>query len=101
MLYILPLAISSARHIFHTPLASQACFFNVQPASGILKEVAVGVLWSNFVGICLFHAGNMINCYDMSMTMFDRTRFLSHNNLPVIGMWVYTMATTLLVTADG
>ena len=26
---------------------------------------------------------------------------LSEKNLPVLGMWVYTTATTLLVTADG
>lgn len=26
---------------------------------------------------------------------------LSEANLPVLGMWVYTLATTFLVTADG
>lgn len=45
--------------------------------------------------------GNMINTYDMR-SMFNPQRFLfSHGNLPVVGMWIYTLATTLLVTADG
>jgi hypothetical protein len=64
-------------------------------------QVPLGVGWSNFVGICLFHTGNMIDTYGMR-TMFNAQRFiLSHGNLPVVGMWVYTLATTLLVTADG
>ena len=33
--------------------------------------------------------------------MFDKSKPMSEANLPVIGMWVYTLATTLLVTADG
>ena len=51
----------------------QACFFNVQPASALIERKAGGVAWSNFVGICLFHAGNMINTWDMRQG-FDKTR---------------------------
>ena len=43
----------------------QSCFFNVQPASGLLEDKSLGVAWSNFVGICLFHSGNLVNTYDM------------------------------------
>eukprot|EP00039_Didymoeca_costata_P029323 m.24180 g.24180 ORF g.24180 m.24180 type:complete len:227 (-) comp7583_c0_seq1:2076-2756(-) len=77
-----------------------SCFFNIQPASGLLLGVDVGVTWSNFVGICLFHSGNLISTYDMRK-MFDASNFWGHGNLPVLGMWVYTLATTLLITADG
>jgi hypothetical protein len=77
-----------------------SCFFNVQPASGLLYEQPLGVHWSNFVGICLFHTGNLVNTYE-SRTLFNSSRPFCHDNLPVIAMWVYTTATTLLVTADG
>mmetsp|Transcript_32653 Transcript_32653/g.85502 ORF Transcript_32653/g.85502 Transcript_32653/m.85502 type:complete len:229 (+) Transcript_32653:70-756(+) len=74
-------------------------FFNVQPASGLIKE-DIGVPWTNFAGICLFHSGNMISCVAMH-GMLDKKNFWAEGNLPVQGMWVYTLATTLLITADG
>jgi len=98
-IYEVPPAFLSVLAVAFKIVAS--CFFNVQPASGLLMQVPLGVKWSNFVGICLFHTGNMINTYDMR-SMFNPQRFLfSHGNLPVVGMWIYTLATTLLVTADG
>jgi len=77
-----------------------AVFFNVQPASAIFEANDNGKSVYNFVGICLFHSGNMLSTWDMRAG-FDKSRPFSHANLPIIGMWVYTLATTLLVTADG
>lgn len=74
-------------------------FFNLQPGSGLVDE-DIGIAWSNFVGISLFHGGNMVSVYSM-FNMFDSSRPFSEGNLPVWGMWVYTLATTFLVTADG
>ena len=45
-------------------------FFNIQPAGGLIRSVEVGCPWSNFVGICLFHSGNMVSVYAM-FNMFD------------------------------
>lgn len=53
----------------------KSCFFNVQPASGLLEEEDLGVHWSNFVGICLFHSGNLVSTYDMR-NMFNSNRML-------------------------
>eukprot|EP00038_Savillea_parva_P027114 m.57630 g.57630 ORF g.57630 m.57630 type:complete len:227 (+) comp7777_c0_seq2:155-835(+) len=77
-----------------------SCFFNVQPASGLITMQPLGVPWSNFVGICLFHSGNVISTYTM-LGMLNKSDPWSESNLPVYGMWVYTLATTLLITADG
>lgn len=83
-----------------------AVFFNIQPASSLfgrwdnIGDAAFGCSWSNFVGICLFHTGNMISCYAMR-NLFDSKRPFSEGNCAVWGMWVYTVATTFLVTADG
>ena len=76
-------------------------FFNLQPASGLLGyNGGAGYAWTNFTGICLFHAGNLISCVAMR-GMFDSKNPTAEANLPVWGMWVYTLATTLLVTSDG
>ena len=54
-IYEVPPAFLSVLAVAFKIVAS--CFFNVQPASGLLMQVPLGVKWSNFVGICLFHTG--------------------------------------------
>jgi hypothetical protein len=88
-----------------------AVFFNVQPWSWIIAGdlterggspcalTGVGVPWSNFVGIILFHTGNTIDALGMASS-FDRTSPLALSNAPVIGMWIFWIATQLLVVAD-
>ena len=57
-IYEVPPAFLSVVAVAFKIIAS--CFFNVQPASGLLMQVPLGVDWSNFVGICLFHTGTSI-----------------------------------------
>eukprot|EP00041_Stephanoeca_diplocostata_P013260 m.232246 g.232246 ORF g.232246 m.232246 type:complete len:231 (+) comp19272_c0_seq8:298-990(+) len=96
-LYEVPFQFSSCLGTLLKLLAS--VFFNLQPGSGLLNE-ELGPLKFNFVGICLFHTGNLVSCYAMQ-GLFDKKRPYAESNLPVYGMWIYTLATTFLVTADG
>lgn len=49
------------------------------------------------------HVVTLTRCYPHTfyMMMVFVTGPFCHSNLPILGMWVYTLATTLLVTADG
>ena len=80
-------------------------FFNVQPFSWLVDsdygEQGLGVPWTNFIGIVFFHTGNCIDAIGMA-PMFDMNGpFLSHGNLPVLGIFSYCLATWFLVIADG
>lgn len=82
-------------------------FFNVQPVSWLLAPEAgactlpgVGVPWSNFVGIWLFHTGNTIDALGMISAIDASRPLLALANLPVVGMWIFWSATWLLVVAD-
>ena len=58
-----------------------------------------GVPWSNFAGICFFHAGNMLNAIGMLKLIDTRAPFLA--NAPSFGMIIFACATWFLVIADG
>jgi len=83
-----------------------SAFFLVQPLAGLIAPTygaaggAIGVPWSNFVGILFFHGGNCIDAVGM-LGSFDVTQPLAWANWPVWGMWVYMSATWLLVFANG
>jgi len=75
-------------------------FFNMQPLSALLTyNGGNGLDWTNELGICLFHLGNMVSCWSMRGGV-DWANLSSANNLPIFGMWCYTVATTFLVAAD-
>ena len=82
-----------------------AVLFNIQPWSYLMDPNAgiagLGVVWSNFAGIAFFHLGNCINAVDMTMTMMDWNAIFSKPNWPVLGMWVFMVATWFLAVADG
>lgn len=80
-------------------------FFNLQPMTGVAQTAGgAGLWWSNLVGILFFHIGNLVSCADMwaypSPGVDFKKRFFAHGNLPVIGMWVYQLATWFLVMAN-
>lgn len=81
-----------------------SAFFCIQPASQLgdpnstMLVPGLGVPWSNFVGICLFHSGNLMDSMRMPL---ERTALLSWGNMPTLGMYVYVSATWLLVVADA
>jgi hypothetical protein len=81
-----------------------AVLFTIQPWSNLIDSdsgvAGLGVVWSNFAGICFFHSGNCISAWDMRV-MMDWSRPLSKNNWPVLGMWVFMVATWFLSIADG
>jgi len=91
-----------------------AVFFNLQPltasmndpafAGGFARGGGVGLWWSNFLGILLFHAGNLVSCLDFYLNMppgaSKQEGWLFHGNLPVTAMWVYQAATWSLVAAN-
>jgi len=78
--------------------------FCIQPMSYIcsgeqyLKD-SYGTPWSNFVGICFFHAGNCINAVGMLKLIDCRAPLLA--SAPSIGMLIFAAATWFLVVADG
>jgi hypothetical protein len=83
-------------------------FFNMQPLSGLLMyRAGAGFRWSNLVGICLFHSGNLVNLVDMFILSLNKPggyvskRACAHANLPVWGMLIYGLATTCLVTSNA
>ena len=77
-------------------------FFCVQPASqpgdprSAVLVKGLGCAWSNFAGICFFHAGNVADA--LRVPLPDG---LAHANWPSLGMYVYVSATWLLVAADA
>jgi len=80
--------------------------FCVQPMSYLAGWLASssgeecgGAPWSNFVGICFFHAGNMINAVGM-LKLINRP-VLTLANAPPFGMLIFASATWFLVVADG
>jgi len=83
-----------------------SCFFLVQPLAGLIAPTygaaagAIGVPWSNFVGIMFFHSGNCVDAVGMAFS-FDRTKPLAWANWPALGMFIYVSATWLLVFANG
>lgn len=102
-----------------------AIFFNMQPMSALWDETATASAnatnttalnwgsvspgnaaeymfgWSDFLGICLFHSGNLCSIIDMMRNMFKYETPFAFSNLPVWGMWVYLLATTFLVTCNA
>lgn len=79
--------------------------FNLQPMTGTAGTAGgAGLWWSNFAGILCFHIGNIVSCADFYVSpppMFDRRKsFAHHGNLPVTGMWIYQLATWLLVGSN-
>eukprot|EP00419_Tripos_fusus_P017451 CAMPEP_0172742302 /NCGR_PEP_ID=MMETSP1074-20121228/129213_1 /TAXON_ID=2916 /ORGANISM="Ceratium fusus, Strain PA161109" /LENGTH=226 /DNA_ID=CAMNT_0013572821 /DNA_START=3 /DNA_END=680 /DNA_ORIENTATION=+ len=82
-----------------------ALFFNIQPMTGVAGiNNGAGVWWSNLVGILLFHLGNLVSCLDFFLHPppgSDKSHsWLAHGNLPITGMWIYQVATWLLVLGN-
>jgi len=82
-----------------------SAFFCVEPFSdlaGYLQSVHVigGVPWSNLVGICFFHSGNVIDAIGM-FPMITWSNFASLGNVPPLAMIVYMTATWFLVIANA
>jgi len=83
-------------------------FFNLQPLTGTMNDPLLGgpagLWWSNFTGILLFHAGNIVSCFDFARNTppgADTSRgWFFHGNLPVTGMWVFQLATWFLVACN-
>merc|ERR1719357_2213352 len=89
-------------------------FFNLQPMTGTMNDPefgggysrggGAGLWWSNLTGICLFHSGNLVSCLDFYLKPppgSDKDKSWSfHGNLPITAMWVYQLATWLLVAAN-
>jgi hypothetical protein len=60
--------------------------------------------WSDFLGIVLFHTGNVCSVVHMmspATQLFDYSSPYRFSNLPVWGMWVYLTATTFLVICNA
>jgi len=80
-------------------------FFNIQPMTGVAGiNGGAGCWWSNLVGILLFHSGNLVSCLDFFLSPppgSDKGRsWVAHGNLPITGMWIYQLATWLLVVSN-
>ena len=75
--------------------------FCIQPFSYLagFDPLNAGNPWSNFVGICFFHAGNMLNAICMCPMIDCSAPLLA--NAPPIGMIIFATATWFLVIADG
>lgn len=79
--------------------------FCIQPMSYIFSGELytpygqLGTPWSNFAGICFFHAGNMINAVGMLPLINLKAPLLA--NFPPLAMIVFASATWFLVIADG
>jgi hypothetical protein len=82
-------------------------FFNMQPMTGIAgTRQNAGLAWSNLMGICLFHLGNVLSCYDFYAypppgSNKEGSWWFEHGNLPITGMWIYQFATWFLVIANA
>ena len=75
-------------------------FFNMNPLSALLTyNRGQGLDWTNELGICLFHLGNMVSVYSMRGGL-NWENLADANNLPIFGMWCFLIATTFLVAAD-
>ncbi len=77
-----------------------SALFNVQPLTALALGVDRSCAWSNLVGICFFHAGNIVSCCGMLKNMCGWARPCSLANWPVVAMHIYLAATTLLVAAN-
>jgi len=85
-----------------------AVFFNLQPMTGTANDLSTrggaGLWWSNLLGILLFHSGNLVSCADFYLHTppgADKKKgWLYFGNLPITGMWIYQLATWLLVYAN-
>jgi hypothetical protein len=82
-----------------------AVFFNLQPMTGIANtRQHAGLAWSNLTGICLFHIGNLLSCFDFYVYpppgSNKQGSWFEHGNLPITGMWIFQLATWLLVVAN-
>jgi hypothetical protein len=80
-------------------------FFNLQPMTGSAGIAGgAGWWWSNLVGILFFHIGNLVSCIDFRLHRppgADPSKgLLYHGNLPITGMWIYQLATWLLVCSN-
>lgn len=80
-------------------------FFCLQPMTGVAgTRLGAGLWWSNLVGILLFHSGNCVSVFDFAMNTppgADKQRgWLYHGNLPITGMWIYWLATWILVGSN-
>lgn len=86
-----------------------SCFFTVQPLGALCGygTNSAGADWSNLVGICFFHSGNMMSLFDMVVISrnkpggMDYSNIFSWGNLPVLGMFFYTLGSGLLVPPNS
>lgn len=84
-------------------------FFNVQPLGSLCGYGvnAAGADWGNLVGICFFHAGNMMSFFDMMVISagtpggMNYSNIFSWGNLPVLGMFFYLLGSGLLVPPNA
>jgi len=81
-----------------------SCFFNIQPWSALIAPSygvpGIGVPWSNFVGILMFHTGNCIDSVSMYSLLNPKEGCgVQSGNWPVMGMWTLCTATWFLAPA--
>eukprot|EP00300_Choanocystis_sp_HF-7_P033254 c45560_g1_i1.p1 GENE.c45560_g1_i1~~c45560_g1_i1.p1 ORF type:complete len:357 (+),score=89.14 c45560_g1_i1:28-1071(+) len=75
-------------------------FFVVQPMTAVLGGDDTGIPFGNFGGILLFHLGNMISAFNMSMHAYDSSHPFAKANFPFWGTMLCLVGTTLLTTAN-
>jgi len=86
-----------------------SCFFTVQPLGALCGygTNSAGMDWSNLVGICFFHSGNMMSLFDMVVPGMNKpgglntSNLFSWGNLTVLGMFFYTLGSGLLVPPNS
>jgi hypothetical protein len=80
-----------------------SAFFTLQPMTSLLSlnHESPGIDWSNFVGILLFHLGNVISLFfALQGFSFKSTEGYFKNNFRTFSLLLFTLATALLLTAS-
>ena len=83
-----------------------ACFFNIQPWSALIAPgygvPGIGVPWSNFVGIVLFHIGNCVDAVNIYKLFAPQNGYgVQSGNWVPLAVWTLCTATWFLVIAGG
>ena len=83
-----------------------ACFFNIQPWSALIAPgygvPGIGVPWSNFVGIVLFHIGNCVDAVNIYKRFDPQNGYgVQSGNWVPLAFWTLCTATWFLVIAGG
>ena len=98
-----------------------ACFFNIQPWSALIAPIqapeeaeaqcawmagygvpGIGVPWSNFVGIVLFHIGNCVDAVNIYKLFAPQNGYgVQSGNWVPLALWTFCTATWFLVIAGG